>query len=112
MIGASDPLVRPPAVAGRFYPADADQCRAMAGSYLNTSAVANERRWIGAIVPHAGWICSGAIAGEAIACLAQTARPDVVVIFGAVHTPLPIGPAALDTHRKWEVPTGMSAVPD
>ena len=57
-------------------------------------------RWIGAVVPHAGWICSGAIAGEAIGTLAASlgaagraagaGNVDVVVVFGAVHTPLPL----------------------
>lgn len=64
-------------------------------------------RACGAIVPHAGWVCSGAIAGEAIAALARQApRPDVVVVFGAVHTPLPIAFAALSSHERWHEPAG------
>lgn len=65
----------------------------------------------GAIVPHAGWVCSGMIAGEAIATLAKLAPADVVVVFGAVHTPIPIERAALDPHASWHVPTGDSAQP-
>jgi AmmeMemoRadiSam system protein B len=39
-------------------------------------------------------------------------RPvDVVVVFGAVHTPLPIDSAALDSHRWWAVPGGESEAP-
>ena len=62
--------VRRPAVAGRFYPADAEECRKQAGSFLRYNTIhAQEKKWIGGIVPHAGWICSGAIAGETIATL-------------------------------------------
>jgi AmmeMemoRadiSam system protein B len=35
----------------------------------------------------------------------------VVVVFAAVHTPLPLTRAALSTHDAWEVPGGMSDVP-
>ncbi len=65
--------------------------------------------WIGGIVPHAGWVCSGAIAGQTVAALvaAPRARPvDVVVIFGAVHSPAPLDVAALDAHAAWGVPGG------
>ncbi len=110
MVGRSDPAVRAPAVAGRFYPADEMQCRAAAQSYLRSDQAASGK-WVGAVVPHAGWVCSGAIAGEAVACLSREAKPDVVVIFGAVHTPLPIQAAALDPHQKWSVPTGVSIIP-
>jgi AmmeMemoRadiSam system protein B len=67
-----------------------------------------ERQWLGAIVPHAGWICSGAIAAQSIATLAKSrdAAPDVVVVFGAVHTPVRIDFAALDAHERWAVPGG------
>src|SRR4051812_39122957 len=111
MIGGADRGVRAPAVAGRFYPADERHCRAMAESYLKNDRKSGNERSIGGIVPHAGWICSGAIAGEVISCLARESKPDVVVIFGAVHTPIPIASAALDTHAAWSVPTGTSTVP-
>jgi MEMO1 family protein len=114
--------VRPPAVAGRFYPAEAQACRAQAESYVNGSGSAGSnaalgRNWIGGIVPHAGWICSGAIAGRTIAAVAaaqrQQGRPvDVVVIFGAVHSAAPLDVAALDSHARWDVPGGPSDLPE
>lgn len=117
--------VRPPAVAGRFYPGDPERCRQAARALLaaGTSApsapgesVPTSRQsgqWLGAIVPHAGWVCSGAIAGQAIGALAtasSSAPPDVVVVFGAVHTPVRIDFAALDDHARWRVPGGESAL--
>jgi len=89
-----------------FYPSDAERCRALARSYVGPSAnlpPAVGPLW-GAIVPHAGWICSGAIAGEAIGTLARSAAADVVVVFGAVHTPIHVDYAALDVHDRWTVP--------
>src|SRR5687768_3290333 len=116
MAGPSDQsLVRPPAVAGQFYPADRSQCRTAAQALLRVGkdlAAAPAHPWIGAIVPHAGWICSGPIAGETIATLSR-GRPDVdlVVVFGAIHTPLQTELAAFDTHGRWSVPGGDSDVP-
>jgi AmmeMemoRadiSam system protein B len=97
-----------------FYPADADDCREMAARFLRDAAdrAGADPQWLGGIVPHAGWICSGAIAGRTIAAIAAgTAQVDLVVIFGAVHTPLPIDAAALDSHGRWQVPGGECDVP-
>jgi hypothetical protein len=68
--------------------------------------------WFGGIVPHAGWIASGAIAGQVIATLAgmMQAAPDLVVVFGAVHTPLRLSGAALPSHDKWREPCEDSPV--
>ena len=112
-----DFTVRPPAVAGRFYPAEARACRALATSYLeNAPGVAGAgKQWIGGIVPHAGWICSGAIAGRTIAALAASGKDrkvDVVVVFGAVHSATPLDYAALDSHARWDVPGGESELPE
>lgn len=111
MVRPNESSVRPPAVAGRFYPAGAAQCRSLAESYLKPDPAAlQQQRWFGGVVPHAGWICSGAIAGQTIATLAAQGPVDVVVVFGAIHTPLPTQCAALDTHQRWALPAGESAV--
>jgi len=109
--GPNELAVRPPAVAGRFYPGDAGQCGAAVKSYLRAAQATGMVKPSGAIVPHAGWMCSGAIAGEAIATLAGLAPADVVVVFGAVHTPIRLEQAALDPHASWRVPTGDSVQP-
>ena len=102
--------LRPPAVAGMFYPAGAEQCREAARALMRAQrpqpgAEESGRRWTGAVVPHAGWVCSGAIAAQAIATLAASnPSPDVVVVFGAVHTPVDVDFAALDSHDAWETP--------
>ena len=105
--------VRHPAVAGVFYPDDERQCALAAGQLLRANVAAAGQTWLGAIVPHAGWICSGAIAGEAIGTLRESAgEVNVVVVFGAVHTPLPLDCAVMASHDTWLVPGGESSVPE
>jgi AmmeMemoRadiSam system protein B len=109
--------VRPPAAAGTFYPADASACRALAEAYVKKSpgiaaSAGAEKKWIGGIVPHAGWAYSGAIAGQTIAEIARSysGMVDVVVVFGAIHTRALIEVAAFDSHSHWDVPSGASEV--
>jgi len=116
MVGPQVHLPRNPAVAGVFYPGDAGACRAQAAACLKSPIppLPPSGAWIGGIAPHAGWICSGAIAGQTIASLAARApdRPklDLIVVFGAVHTPLPLDCAALDSHDAWSLPSGNSTL--
>lgn len=67
---------------------------------------------MGGVVPHAGWICSGAIAGQTIAAIAQQVTPDVVVIFGAIHTPITTDAALLDRYARWDWPGESCAIAD
>lgn len=90
-----------------FYPDDPGQCRALAQTLTTAPQSApSVSGGKGGIVPHAGWICSGAIAGEVLAALARSASPDVVVVFGAVHTPIELSIAALQSFDIWSVPVG------
>jgi AmmeMemoRadiSam system protein B len=114
----SEASIRQPAVAGRFYPAASEQCRQQAASFLRYNTIhAQERKWIGGIVPHAGWICSGAIAGETIATLAAVNQSvDVVVVFGAIHYRLERNKefqlGAFDSHAQWAMPGGVCSIRD
>lgn len=96
--------VRQPVMAGRFYPADPRQCRAVAEAMVRVPQEPASVGGLGGIVPHAGWICSGAIAGQTLGTLARGVTPDVVVVFGAIHTPIDVRVAALGSHQSWAVP--------
>jgi len=106
-------LVRSPAVAGSFYPANPAACRQATQQLLTMAHPLVEKNveqfdpngGFGAVVPHAGWICSGAIAAESMLALARH-RPivDLVVIFGAIHTPISIDRAVFDSHARWTIP--------
>jgi MEMO1 family protein len=98
--------VRQEAVAGMFYPGDPGQCRAVAEALVKVpegqTVIPGGK---GGIVPHAGWVCSGAIAGEVLGTLdGGGAKPDLIVVFGAVHTPLDLSYAALETFGFWSLP--------
>lgn len=115
----ANPSVRNPAVAGMFYPAEAAACRSATAQLFDIARASMNKNpsqlgsapGLGAIVPHAGWICSGAIAAESILSLAQR-RPsvDVVVVFGAIHTPIPIDRAVFDSHARWATPSGDASI--
>ena len=55
-------IVRPPAVAGKFYPAKPEVLRRDAESYLPDPG--EKITALGCMVPHAGYMYSGAIAGS------------------------------------------------
>ncbi len=78
--------VRPPAVAGRFYPADPGELRELIGSLLIQAPPAIGPAPKALIAPHAGYIYSGPIAASAYAQLAP-ARELVkrVVLIGPSH---------------------------
>lgn len=78
---------------------------------ISANSGASDVAWMGGVVPHAGWVCSGAIAGEVIGTIAARSTPDVVVIFGAVHTPIELDRAVLSSFGQWHVPGGVSDVP-
>lgn len=67
---ADTTTVRPPAVAGQFYPDDPVKLREMVNSFLTNTKIATNSIPKAVIAPHAGYPFSGPIAGSAYACLA------------------------------------------
>lgn len=78
--------VRPAAVAGAFYPADAARLREEVAALLAAASPPGAPPPAALIVPHAGYVYSGPVAATAYTLLART-RPDVrrVVMFGPSH---------------------------
>ncbi|MEK7684706.1 MAG: AmmeMemoRadiSam system protein B [Verrucomicrobiota bacterium] len=79
-------VIRPPACAGRFYPADPAQLREEVKGYLAAAEVAPGPAPKAIIAPHAGYIFSGPVAGTAYACL-QAGRTLIkrVILLGPSH---------------------------
>ena len=78
--------IRPAAVAGHFYPADAPALRRAVDGYLTGVRASAGPRPRAIIAPHAGYVYSGPIAGRAYAALAPwrgVARR--VVVAGPAH---------------------------
>ncbi len=91
--------IRPPAVAGMFYPDDPKTLEAYVRGVL--AAAAREVPDLGevkaVVAPHAGYVYSGEVAAHAFAALAQAARGrDIhrIVLMGPAHTVPLIGIAA------------------
>ncbi|MBD3408716.1 MAG: AmmeMemoRadiSam system protein B [Ignavibacteriales bacterium] len=72
--------VRKPAVAGMFYPADAEELRTTVAGYLDATVDKTLNEIGGLIAPHAGYPYSGALAGKAYAALRPGAYDSVVVV--------------------------------
>ncbi len=80
-------MVRQPVVAGAFYPADARSLRHVVAHFMQAAdAPPGTRPPKALIVPHAGYVYSGAVAGLAYARLAPHADAiRRVVLLGPVH---------------------------
>lgn len=101
-------MIRQPAVAGRFYPSNPAQLAREIDGYLSADTAAPPTRAIGCVVPHAGIMYSGHVAGAVFARLALPRRMIIlcpnhygigqrlaILSDGAWHTPL--GDAQLDS---------------
>lgn len=100
--------IRPTAVAGAFYPADAEQLRLLVdwciGEGEASTGLADRLRAL--VVPHAGYVYSGPVAGYGYALLAQL-RGVVkrVVLLGPAHY-VPVHGLALPSADVFATPLG------
>jgi AmmeMemoRadiSam system protein B len=92
--------VRPPAVAGLFYSANPESLERDVRGFL--PAGVEPEKVFGAIVPHAGYVYSGPVAG---AVYARMEIPRTVVILCPNHTGRGAS-AAMDPSEAWETPLG------
>lgn len=90
---------REPAVAGQFYPANKDKLRDLIAGFIPQG---ESRKVMGVVSPHAGYVYSGAVAGQT---LAQARIPDRVVILGPNHHGIGHR-AALYPAGCWKTPLG------
>lgn len=95
---------RSPAVAGQFYPDNAQSLRRLIQSYC--PIVDEKIAALGIMVPHAGYVYSGAIAGAAFA---RVRIPSKVILLGPNHHGLGAR-AALFPSGNWQTPLGAVAI--
>lgn len=93
-------FIRHPAVAGGFYPADANTLTKTLHSYLPPNQKTIPA--LGCIVPHAGYMYSGRVAGAVYAALDL---PKHFLVLGPNHTGLG-QPLAIIRQGAWETPLG------
>jgi len=97
--------LRRPAVAGRFYPRNAEDLRQDLRGYLEPSG-SSPIRAIGCIAPHAGYMYSGHVAG---AVFARVQIPGQCIVLCPNHTGM--GRAlAIMSEGAWETPLGEVAI--
>jgi AmmeMemoRadiSam system protein B len=92
--------VRPPAVAGRFYPADPQRLRDDVRAYIGE--VKGDITAFGCVSPHAGYLYSGDVAG---ALFRRLQVPRRVVLLGPNHTGMG-QPLAIMSAGSWQTPVG------
>lgn len=103
--------IRPPAVAGSFYPGDPGRLAALADELVEAARdVARQGAPEALIAPHAGYAYSGPVAGSAFATLASGAAGIArVVVIGPAHF-VPIRGLAIPGADAFRTPLGDVAV--
>jgi len=99
-------MIRPPAVAGRFYPEEPARLSAMLDSVLAANAQDKKIRARACLVPHAGYIYSGRVAGEVYERIEVPAR---VILLGPRHFPRG-APLAILSSGGWQTPLGVAPI--
>ncbi len=104
-------MTRSAIVAGTFYEADPAACRQSVEKMLTEVQLPDNApaHPIGGLVPHAGWVCSGAIAAMTFKALTRQWTGGTFVLLGAVHSYT--GPEAMvyDT-GQWVTPLGEAEI--
>jgi AmmeMemoRadiSam system protein B len=93
-------VVRHPAVAGQFYPSNPKTLRHDIQSYLSPGAESVSA--LGCVVPHAGYMYSGHVAG---AVYAHLDVPERCIVLCPNHTGMG-HPLSIMSHGVWETPLG------
>lgn len=101
--------VRPPAVAGTFYPREPDRLAAQVRNLLAEAASSAAVVPKALIAPHAGYVYSGGVAAAAFATLRPCASVARVVLIGPAHYVYIRGIAA-PTVDQFETPLGCVPV--
>jgi hypothetical protein len=108
---------RPPAVAGQFYPADGTElARQVEACFTDPRGPGElpprhrraDRRTLAIVVPHAGYVYSGAIAAHAYARVAAERPPQSVLVLGVDHHGM--GRGATLSARPWSIPIGPVSI--
>jgi hypothetical protein len=97
-------MKREPAVEGRFYPDDPDELRETIAAFIRKPEMLLDAKAV--VVPHAGYIYSGAVTGEVFSSVRLPRR---IILLGPNHSgrgaSLALAPAG-----TWETPLGTAAI--
>ncbi|MFC1666646.1 AmmeMemoRadiSam system protein B [Candidatus Omnitrophota bacterium] len=93
-------MIRKPVVAGQFYPQTEASLKKMLSNLINTESEKQEVK--GIIMPHAGYVYSGYVAG---ATISKVAIKKTAIILGTDHTGAG-KPFSIMTKGSWSTPLG------
>ena len=97
-------MIRKPVVAGAFYPGTAAALKADLAKFIDKNDPKEDA--VGLLMPHAGYIYSGAVAGAAIS---RVIFKDTFIIIGPKHH-APGAPFAVWPDGSWQTPLGSVQV--
>ncbi len=99
-------MLRLPAVSGRFYPSNPIELTALVRECAKPDQPAEPARVKACLVPHAGYVYSGRVAG---AVFARIAIPKKILILGVRHYPRG-EKAAILSSGAWRTPLGDAPI--
>ena len=99
-------MIRQPAVAGYFYPADPEELGREVDAFLAAQKSTEKLQALGCVVPHAGYRYSGGVAG---AVFARLELPSRYIILCPRHYPQG-APLAVHPDGEWITPLGTVPV--
>ena len=101
--------VRPPAVAGQFYPDAPDALKSAVQAFLRDAVPRPAKKPIAIVVPHAGYLFSGQIAADGFK-QAEGGSYEVVVILGTNHTTPSFQKISVYNGRGFRTPLGVAEI--
>lgn len=96
------PELREPAVAGQFYPSSPEAIRKQIASFLDSPVAVNKDDVIACLLPHAGYIYSGAVAARTLSGIKIKEK---IILLGPNHTGLG-AQFSIMTQGDWQTPLG------
>jgi AmmeMemoRadiSam system protein B len=96
----TEPIARKPAVSGQFYSSQAGRLKEDVQSLIDKSPKVTDA--IACLLPHAGYIYSGKVAGKTVSRLRVK---DNVILLGPNHTGYGT-PFSIMTEGHWQIPMG------
>lgn len=101
-------MIRPSSFAGSFYPSDSIELKRIATKFMK-DAKADEQESFGCVVPHAGYVFSGATAAYAYKSLPKKLEKKTFIILGVDHCGTSLG-ASVFSKGSWETPLGKAKI--
>src|SRR5438552_350278 len=97
-------MIRQPAVAGRFYSSDPEELAASVSAFMEPKV--SRIHAIGAVIPHAGYMYSGHVAGAVYSRLDLPSRAIVLCPNHTGYGP----PLSIMRSGAWQTPLGQAII--